>query len=270
MRTKTRQRWIESQEAHGLWAEYRRTGDARLRDRLIMSYAPLVKFLAYRKAAELPAACNVEDLISAGMVELVAAIDRWDPEKGATLEQYAWTRIHGAILDQLRKGDWAPRSARRLERRLAAARHEFAAVQGRRPTREELATMVGLSGDELLEHEHRLQLAEVGSLNVTVGPEDAEGSVERLDLLPSFDETADPERAVSVALAKERFRAAFDGLPRRQREIAVLLYVKELTLREIGELLGISESRVCQLHAELRRGLAAVLADDAPLLRDVA
>jgi RNA polymerase sigma factor FliA len=270
MNTKSRQRWIETDEARRLWLDYKRTGDVRLRDRLIMSYAPLVKFLAYRKAAELPASCNVEDLISAGLVELIGAIDRWDPAKGATLEQFAWTRIHGAIIDQLRKADWAPRSARRLERRLESARRDFAAVQGRPPTRDELGTMVGLSGAEVLEHEHRLEQAEVGSLNVVVGREDAEAGVERIDTLPSDDLSVDPAHAAHVADAKARFREAFDRLPRRQREVAVLLYVKELTLHEIGDLLGVSESRVCQLHGELRRNLARALGEDGALLSAVA
>jgi RNA polymerase sigma factor for flagellar operon FliA len=115
-------------DAQDLWREYERTGDQHLRDRLIMSYAPLVKFIAYRKAAELPARCNVEDLISAGLVELIAAIDRYDPEKGATLEQYAWTRVHGAVLDQLRKLDWAPRSVRRTQRQIDTATREFGAA----------------------------------------------------------------------------------------------------------------------------------------------
>src|SRR4051812_38755828 len=114
MQTETsRRRWIASEDAQQLWRDYNRTRDTALRDRLIMTYAPLVKYIAYRKVRELPASCQVEDFISCGLEALINAIDRYDPEKGATLEQFAWTRIHGAILDELRRQDWAPRSVRR-------------------------------------------------------------------------------------------------------------------------------------------------------------
>ncbi|MGZ4203473.1 MAG: sigma-70 family RNA polymerase sigma factor, partial [Thermoleophilaceae bacterium] len=106
---KTRRR-ISADDALALWLEYRRSGDQRLRDRLIMTYAPLVKYIVYKKIRELPARCEVEDFISCGLEALINSIDRYDPEKGATLEQFAWTRIHGAVLDELRRQDWAPRS----------------------------------------------------------------------------------------------------------------------------------------------------------------
>src|SRR4051812_15707439 len=105
-----KRRRISADEALAIWTEYRATGDPRLRDRLIMTFAPLVKYIVYRKIRELPARCEVEDFISCGLEALIASIDRYDPEKGATLEQYSWTRIHGAVLDELRRQDWAPRS----------------------------------------------------------------------------------------------------------------------------------------------------------------
>ncbi|MCD6727147.1 MAG: FliA/WhiG family RNA polymerase sigma factor [Solirubrobacteraceae bacterium] len=263
-----RQRWIASSSAQDLWYEYRHSGDERLRNRLVMSYAPLVKFIAYRKAAELPASCDVEDLISCGLVELIAAIDRYDPEKGATLEQYAWTRIHGAVLDQLRKLDWAPRPVRRTQRQIEVAQREFGAVHRRRASADEIADMVGLTAEELRQHEQRLATADVMSLNEVVGREESDLNVERIDTLLSSDHRADPDRAAISIDAKARFRAAFDRLPQRQRQVAVLLYVKELTLREIGDLLGVSESRVCQIHSELRRSLRSSLGDHVELLSE--
>src|SRR3954463_4744748 len=155
----TRRRWIASEDAQQLWHEYHRTQDSSLRDRLIMTYAPLVKYIAYRKVRELPASCQVEDFISCGLEALINAIDRYDPEKGATLEQFAWTRIHGAILDELRRQDWAPRSVRRGAPPPAAPggggppppppRPNFAGVHGRPPTREELAASLGTTPGEL-------------------------------------------------------------------------------------------------------------------------
>ena len=196
---------ISPDEAHALWHEYKTTGDVRVRNRLVMTFSPLVKYIVFKKVRELPARCEVEDFVSCGLEALIASIDRYDPAKGATLEQFAWTRIHGAILDELRRQDWAPRSVRRWERDIETARRTFAGVHGRQPTRDELADSLGTSSDEL-----------------------------------------------------------------RQREIAILLYVKELTLREIGEVLGVSESRVCQIHTELKRSLRSALSEDEALFREVA
>ena len=110
-----------------------------------MTYAPLVKYIVFKKVRELPARCEVEDFISCGLEALIASIDRYDPEKGATLEQFAWTRIHGAVLDELRRQDWAPRSLRRWERDIAKARDQFTTLHGRRPTREELADALSIT-----------------------------------------------------------------------------------------------------------------------------
>jgi RNA polymerase sigma factor for flagellar operon FliA len=105
-----------AQQSLALWKQYRETNDPALRDRLILTFAPLVKFIVYRKVREMPARCEVEDFIGCGLEALIQSIDRYEPSKGATLEQYAWTRIHGAVLDELRRLDWAPRSVRRWER----------------------------------------------------------------------------------------------------------------------------------------------------------
>jgi RNA polymerase sigma factor for flagellar operon FliA len=264
-----RRRWIASEDAQQLWQEYRDTQDARLRDRLVMTYAPLVKYIAYRKVREVPASCQVDDFISCGLEALITAIDRYDPEKGATLEQFAWTRIHGAILDELRRQDWAPRSVRRWERDIEAARRNFGGVHGRPPTREELADSLGITAPELREREQKIATSDLTSLNAMV-PGEEETGVERVDTLTSHDLGADPEHATSVTDAKHRFRRAFSRLPKRQREIAVMLYVKELTLREVGDVLGVSESRVCQIHTELKRSLRSSLTEDEALFRDVA
>ena len=119
---------------------------APLRDRLVLTFAPLVKYIVYKKVREMPARCEVEDFISCGLEALIHSIDRYDPEKGATLEQYAWTRIHGAVLDELRRQDWAPRSVRRWERDIEKAAETFTALHGRRPTSDELADALGIHG----------------------------------------------------------------------------------------------------------------------------
>src|ERR1700728_518308 len=113
---------ISAAEALRTWREYRQTGDLKLRDQLIFIFTPMVRYIVYRKVREVPSHCDVEDFLSCGVEALIRSIERYDPDKGATLEQYAWTRIHGAVIDELRRYDWAPRSVRRLEREMNRAR----------------------------------------------------------------------------------------------------------------------------------------------------
>src|ERR671926_428538 len=161
-------RRISSDDALALWREYKATGDERVRNRLVMTYAPLVKYIVFKKVRELPARCEVEDFISCGLEALIASIDRYDPEKGATLEQFAWTRIHGAVLDELRRQDWAPRSLRRWERDIARARDRFATSHGRQPTTEELADSLGCTVEELRRREDDIVVSDITSLNSLV------------------------------------------------------------------------------------------------------
>src|SRR4051812_12936071 len=259
---------ISADDALALWREYKATGDQQVRNRLVMTYAPLVKYIVFKKVRELPARCEVEDFISCGLEALIASIDRYDPEKGATLEQFAWTRIHGAVLDELRRQDWAPRSLRRWERDIHKAREQFTTLHGRRPTREELAEMLAISVEDLRRREDDIAVSDVTSLNTLVISDD-ETTVERIDTLAGGEIDADPEHAALTSQAKDKFRRAFEALPRREREVAVLLYVKNLTLREIGDILGVSESRVCQIHSQLKRTLKQQLSDDTLLFSAV-
>jgi RNA polymerase sigma factor for flagellar operon FliA len=264
----TSRRRVSADEALALWSEYKRTGDMQVRNRLVMTFAPLVKYIVFKKVRELPARCEVEDFISCGLEALIASIDRYDPAKGATLEQFAWTRIHGAVLDELRRQDWAPRSLRRWERDIARAREQFSTIHGRRPTREELAAALAVSVEDLRRREDEISVSDVTSLNTLVISDD-ETTVERIDTLAAGDDRLDPEHATATEEAKAKFRSAFEKLPQREREVAVLLYVKNLTLREIGDILGVSESRVCQIHSQLKRTLKSQLAEDSVLFSAV-
>src|SRR5215475_6662749 len=149
MTSATLRRTPSSQDTLALWKQYAASQDPALRDRLVLTFAPLVKYIVYRKVREMPARCEVEDFISVGLEALLHSIDRYDPEKGATLEQYAWTRIHGAVLDELRRNDWAPRSVRRWERDMDKAADEFTTLHGRRPDVDELADAMGTTATEL-------------------------------------------------------------------------------------------------------------------------
>ena len=260
---------ISTEDAHTLWRAYKATGDIKARNRLVMTYAPLVKYIVFKKVRELPARCEVEDFISCGLEALIASIDRYDPDKGATLEQFAWTRIHGAVIDELRRQDWAPRSLRRWERDINKGREQFRSLHGRRPTRDELADMLAVTPEALRRRLDDIAVSDVTSLNTLVISDD-DTKVERMDTLAASDIRLDPEHAATGHAAKDKFRRAFDTLPQREREIAVLLYVKNLTLREIGEILGVSESRVCQIHSQLKSTLRQQLSDDAMLFAAVA
>jgi RNA polymerase sigma factor for flagellar operon FliA len=259
---------ISASEVLALWQQYKRSGDLKLRDRLIFTFTPMVRYIVYRKVREVPAQCDVEDFLSCGLEALIRSIERYDPEKGATLEQFAWTRIHGAVLDELRRHDWAPRSLRRAERAINSAQQSFAAEHERQPSRGELAAAVGMSTSELAGRLDELALAEIGSLNKTIRAEDST-TIERIDTLESADEQADPMLSAERHAAKERFREAFSELPTREREVAVLLYVEGRTLRDIGTRLGVSESRVSQIHTELRRRLRERLKSDEALFSAV-
>src|SRR5688500_1004961 len=152
---------ISSDDALALWRAYKVTGDVEARNRLVLTYAPLVKYIVFKKVRELPARCEVDDFISCGLEALIASIDRYDPSRGATLEQFAWTRIHGAVLDELRRLDWAPRSLRRWERDIARARDQFAAVHGRPPSRAQLAEALAMPVEELRRRQDEIAVSDV-------------------------------------------------------------------------------------------------------------
>jgi RNA polymerase sigma factor for flagellar operon FliA len=252
-----------------LWHEYRRTANRSLRNRLVLTYVPLVKHVVYKKLRELPVSCEADELISCGIEGLIGALDQYDPDKGAALEPYLWTRIHGSVLDELRRRDWAPRSLRRFERDIERARDHFTGAHGRPPTREELADLVSLTPGQLRDREQEIENSDLTSLSsLVVG--DGDAAVELVDTLESGDETSDPEHVAEWGQAKERFRSAFAQLSRREQQVAVLLYVKNLTLREIGQVLGVSESRVSQMHSQLKRRVRERLKDDRAFLAEVA
>jgi RNA polymerase sigma factor for flagellar operon FliA len=217
----------------------------------VLTYVPLVKHIVYKKLRELPPSC------------------RYDPGKGASLEPYLWTRIHGAVLDELRRRDWAPRSLRRLERDLVSARETFTGAHGRAPMQAELADMLSMTPTDLRMHEYEIRrsdLTSLSSLSMTVG--DTEISL--VETIESDDPSTDPEHQALCEEARARFRRAFERLSPREREVAVLLYVQNLSLREIGRVLHVSESRVSQIHSQLKRRVRERLTHDVALFSNVA
>jgi RNA polymerase sigma factor for flagellar operon FliA len=246
---------IAASTAEALWRAWIQNGDVGARDRLVLSYAPMVKYLACRKARELPAHCELDDLVSCGLLALIAAVDRFDPAKGATFEQYAWTRVSGAIMDELRRQDWAPRSLRRSGRAIERARDEWQAKNGRLPSDDELANELEVGVGDLRGQLEGLARADLLSLNTPARGAEDSTLVEVGDTIEAPAGQHDPEKA---ALANERaqvLRDAIASLTEREQTILVLLYEKHLQGAEIGRLLGVSESRISQILSSIRRTL---------------
>jgi RNA polymerase sigma factor for flagellar operon FliA len=247
-----------------LWHQYHETGDTRVRDRLVLSLSPLVKYIVFKKIREVPGHFEADDFISCGLIAVLGAIERWEPSKGATLEQFAWTRIHGAVLDALRSHDWAPRSLRRWQREMGRARDNFNALYDRRPTTEELADTMGITVKQLNAKLDDLARTEIESLNVDVLG-DGENPIQRIDTIHSDDDDSDPVAAYARGEGLERFRKALNRLPERDRLIVTLMYGEDFTLREIGQFLGLTESRICQIHGQIKKRLASELQSQAEL-----
>jgi RNA polymerase sigma factor for flagellar operon FliA len=246
---------LTSSEAEELWRGWKERRDTRSRDRLVVAYAPMVRYIASRKVRELPSHCDLDDLASAGLVALMEAVDRFDPAKGATFEQYAWTRVAGALLDELRKQDWASRSVRRAGRRIERARDSFFARNGAMPTEAELAAELGTTVGDLRATLEDLDRSDVASLNAPARGADDAAIAEVGDTIQAPHGDHEPESTLLGADRNAAVRAAVARLSERERHVLALVHVQELPGAEIGRLLGISESRVSQILAGIRHKL---------------
>jgi RNA polymerase sigma factor FliA len=246
---------LTASEAETLWRNWKERRDSRSRDTLVVSYAPMVRYIASRKVRELPSHCDLDDLASAGLVALMEAIDRFDPAKGATFEQYAWTRVAGALLDELRKLDWASRSVRREGRRIERARDSFFARNGTMPNETELANELGTTVGDLRATLEDIDRSDVASLNAPARGADDATLTEVGDTIQAPQGEHEPESTLLGADRNAAVRAAIGRLSDREREVLALVHVQELPGAEIGRMLGISESRVSQILAGIRSKL---------------
>jgi RNA polymerase sigma factor FliA len=246
---------LTASEAETLWRNWKERRDSRSRDTLVVAYAPMVRYIASRKVRELPSHCDLDDLASAGLVALMEAIDRFDPAKGATFEQYAWTRVAGALLDELRKQDWASRSVRREGRRIERARDAFFARNGAMPNEQELAAELGTTVSDLRATLEDIDRSDVASLNAPARGADDTTMTEVGETIQAPVGDHEPESTLLGADRNAAVRAAIARLSERERQVLALVHVQELPGAEIGRMLGISESRVSQILAGIRSKL---------------
>lgn len=254
---------VKAIELRDLWRRYKSNGDERARERLVVAYAPLVKYVAGRIGSGLPAHVDEADLISYGLTGLIAAIERFDLSREIKFETYAIARIRGAIIDELRTLDWVPRSVRARARDIERANAKLEARLRRAPTDEEMAAELGISAEEFQEALLQISNSTIVALDELWSAPDSSGdAVSLLDTLPDRD-AADPQAIVDESELRDRIAEAIAALPEREKLVVALYYYENLTLREIGEVLGVTESRVSQLHTKamlrLRSKLAAEL-----------
>ena len=247
-------------ETQALWREYAKTKDQAARDRLILTYAPLVKYVAGRLGSGLPAHVDENDLVSYGLLGLIGAIERFDPDRDIKFETYAIARIKGSIIDELRALDWVPRSVRSRARDIERAIADLERKLHRAPTDEEIAEKLGVTTDELDD-----SLSEIGRSSIAALDElwtISSSGGDQVALIDTIEDTQGPEPQTELAQTelKEALGEAIARLPEREKLVVTLYYYEELTLREIGEVLGVTESRVSQLHTKAILRLKARLA----------
>ncbi|MBA3282293.1 MAG: FliA/WhiG family RNA polymerase sigma factor [Acidimicrobiia bacterium] len=229
-----------------LWTGYREGATQDHRDRLILHYSPLVKYVAGRVAVGLPPNVEQTDLVSYGIFGLIDAIEKFDPVRGFKFETYAVARIKGAILDELRSNDWVPRSVRTKGRAVERAISELEATLGRSPTDVELATELGYTEAELLLVLGQLSLTGMAALDEMLG--DRSESTTLADTIP--DSSEGPSQQLELREMRGQLAEAIERMPEREKVVLTLYYFENLTLLQIGQVLQVTESRVSQIHTK--------------------
>lgn len=249
---------LEVDDLEEAWRAFKVEGDMSVRNRLMLHYISLVRVVAIKIAGGLPKMVDREDLMSYGLFGLIDAIDKFDTTKGAKFETYAVTRIKGSILDEIRSLDWVPRTIRAKARDFERAETELHAQLGRSSEEFELADHLGLTLAELGTLRSQAHAsAIVGLEDSWPGSEDGDRAVPH-DYAP--DPASNPEDLFAAKEIVELLADAIEGMPARSKTILVLYYFQEMTLAEIGEILGVTESRVCQLQSKLLQTLQNSLA----------
>lgn len=227
------------------WEEYSRNPTQELREKLIIEYAPLVRVVAGRLSMYLGYNVEYEDLVSYGIFGLIDAIDKFDLGKDVKFETYASLRIRGAILDQIRKMDWIPRTVRQKQKKIEEAIRKVETRTGKNASDEEIARELGIEGEELNEWQSQLKVTNVVSLNEFV----EQGGEPVMDA-QNNSHFAQPEEAIAEEELKKVLEETMELLTEKEQKVILLYYYEELTLKEISNILEVSESRVSQLHTK--------------------
>ncbi len=244
-----------------LWRQYKDTGEERLRERLILHYSPLVKYVAGRVGVGLPPNIEQADLVSYGIFGLIDAIQKFDLDRAIKFETYAISRIKGAIIDELRSIDWIPRSVRYKAREVEKAYAALEAKLHRTPTEAEVAAELGIALEDLHTIFSQVSFVNVVALDelLTAGGEKGD----KLSLVDTLEDTKaeDPVATFETEETKYLLAKAINTLPEREKIVVTLYYYEGLTLAEIGQVLGVTESRICQMHTKAVLQLRGKLAD---------
>ena len=234
-----------------LWRQYVRHRDPEVRNRLTEHYLPVVRYHAERLKAGLPGLVDIDDLLSAGTVGLIEAISKFDPRRNIKFETFCCQRVRGAMFDDLRRADWVPRQVRSRAQHLAERRDALTARLERPPTQEEMAEELGLSLEDYKD------LAETLCVKDQISIEGCQVESSKYSRTLRMDMAADhrARHPLTDMQRRELRQAAIRGLCDKEKQVLVMYYYDELTMREIGEVLGISESRVCQIHTQLLKFL---------------
>ena len=243
------------------WAEYKASGSGAARDSLILHYSPLVKYVAGRVAVGLPANIDQSDLISYGIFGLIDAIDKYDQSRNIKFETYAISRIRGAIIDELRAIDWVPRSVRFKAREVEKAYSSLENRLKRPPSDKEIADEMGISIDDLNGIYTQLSNVSLIALDELMSVEGDKG--DKLSLLETLEDikTAGPMEAFESVEMKDILAAAINALPEREKKVIIFYYFEGMTLARIGQFMGVTESRICQIHTKAVLGLKAKMSD---------
>ena len=251
--------WVKTTEnsANSLWESFSETRNDKIREKLLFQYLPLVKQIAGGIIGKLPASVSIDELIDAGVIGLLESIDRYDIQASVKFETYAFTRVRGAMMDELRKMDWAPRSLREKTKRLDEAHRVLASKFGRQPSNEEIADHLKISLDKF----HQIS-KEVGAVNpISLDKEIFSGTGESTNLYDIVEEkdVITPLKSMEDKELKSLMVKEIEKLPRNEKLVIALYYYEELTLREIGDILNLSESRVSQIHSKVVKKLKTAL-----------
>jgi RNA polymerase sigma factor for flagellar operon FliA len=249
---------LEQKTEEELWLAYKKNRDPKIRETFIKQYAPLVKYVAGKVAVGMPHNVEFDDLVGFGTFGLLDAIEKFDPEKNVKFKTYAVTRIRGAIFDELRSIDWVPRSVRQKTKELEETIGSLEAQLGRTASDQEIAQALGMTEEEFLKTMMRISGTSILSLNDVwfSGDENDKVSIGESIEAPS---SLNPDIIVEKDEIRRIIIEAINELPDKEKKVLVLYYYEDLTLKEIGQVLEVTESRVSQLHTKAILRLRAKL-----------